>query len=177
LSIEFQVHEGYEPASFPGGMIVKRTKWFSIVATLALSACTFTYAYRAKASSSTGRDGDERTIRQLNEECLNAYDVGDIGTLDRIEDPDFTVSGDFGVVTKQEHLARVRNRKEKAEVISRKIAPQQFRFYDNVALVTETDRPTGTGGTFAFQSTELWVRRGADWRLVHLHYSPLREKQ
>lgn len=132
---------------------------------------------RGKSSPSAGHTADEQAIRQLNEECLTAYDIGDAITLDRIEDADFTLSGDFGVVSKQQHLDRVRHRTTKTEVITRKIDPQQFRFYDNVALVTETDRPTTADGTFAFQSTELWVRRGDAWKLAHLHYSQVKEKQ
>ena len=92
-------------------------------------------------------------------------------------DSDFTISGDFGIVTKREQLDKVRRRTSKPEVISRKIDPQVFRFYDGVALVTETDRPTTKDGSFAFQSTEVWVRRGNTWKLAHLHYSTLEEKQ
>jgi hypothetical protein len=120
---------------------------------------------------------DERVIRQLNEECLHAYDTGDASTLDRIEGADFTVSGDFGVISKREHLDQVRQRTAKTDVISRKIDPQVFRFYESVALVTETDRPTTKDGTFAFQSTEVWLRVGDSWKLVHLHYSQLEEKK
>src|SRR5262245_51038391 len=128
--------------------------------------------------SATNHAADEQTIRQLNEQCLKAHDIGDVATLDRIEDADFTVSGDFGVINKQQQLDKVRQRSDKpSEVITRKIDPQQFRFYGDVALVTETDRPTTKEGTFAFQSTEIWVRRGGSWKLVHLHYSQLDEKQ
>lgn len=120
---------------------------------------------------------DAQVIRQLNEECLHAHDVADVGTLDRIEDSDFTLSGGFGVIRKTEQLDHVRERpKGKTEVIHRKIDPQQFRFYGDVALVTETDRPTTAEGTFAFQSTEVWIRRDGSWKLLHLHYSRLEEK-
>jgi ketosteroid isomerase-like protein len=128
--------------------------------------------------SATNHATEEQTIRQLNEQCLKAHDIGDVATLDRIEDADFTVSGDFGVVNKQQQLDKVRQRSNQpSEVITRKIDPQQFRFYEDVALVTETDRPTTKDGTFAFQSTEVWVRRGDSWKLVHLHYSQLDEKR
>ena len=130
-----------------------------------------------KSSPSTGTVDNERVIRQLNEECLHAHDIGDAATLDRIEDADFTISGDFGVVGKQQQLEGVRQRTSKPEVITRKIEPQVFHFYDGVALVTETDRPTTKDGTFAFQSTEVWIRRGDSWKLAHLHYSAMAEKQ
>jgi len=43
--------------------------------------------------------------------------------------------------------------------------------------VTETDRPTTADGTFAFQSTEVWVHRNDSWKLSHLRYSRLEDKQ
>jgi hypothetical protein len=151
--------------------------FFVLIVLLVVLLCAFTPSSGTGAADSNGRADDERAIRRLNEECLKAHDIGDVATLDRIEDADFTLSGDFGVVSKQQQLDKVRHRTGKPEVITRKIDPQQFRFYDNVALVTETDRPTTADGTFAFQSTEVWVRRGSTWKLVHLHYSPLEDKQ
>jgi hypothetical protein len=157
---------------------MKSRSWFPVVIVLpVVMLCAFTFAHRASVPDATGHGDDERTIRQLNEECLHAHDLGDVATLDRIEGADFTLSGDFGVVSKQQQLDKVRHRTTKTEVITRKIDPQQFRFYDNVALVTETDRPTTAEGTFAFQSTEVWVRRGSEWKLAHLHYSQLEEKK
>jgi hypothetical protein len=81
------------------------------------------------------------------------------------------------VVSKQQHLDGVRTRTSKPEVIIQKIGPQQFRFYDGVALAIETDRPTTADGTFEFQSTEVWVRHGDSWKLFYLHYSRVAEKR
>ena len=152
-------------------------RWFSIVVVLLTFAlCGFTLRVWPGDLAEIGHAKDEQLIRQLNEECLNAHDAADVATLDRIEDSEFTLSGDFGVVDKQQHLDHVRQRSGKSEVIHRKIDPQQFRFYGDVALVTETDRPTTAQGTFAYQTTEVWIRRGASWKLVHLHYSSLTEQ-
>jgi hypothetical protein len=147
-----------------------------VVALLTLAFCAFTFRAWPGAVPAAGQANDEQTIRRLNQECLKAHDLGDVAVLDRIEDADFTLSGDFGVVSKQQQLDQVRHHTGKPVVVTRKIDPQQFRFYDSVALVTETDRPTTADGTFAFQSTEVWVRRGDSWKLVHLHYSRLEEK-
>jgi Domain of unknown function (DUF4440) len=154
-----------------------KQKWFLVMVTLpVLMLCGFTFRFKARAAS-IGHAEDEQAIRQLNEDALHAHDMADAATLDRIEDADFTISGDFGVISKQEQLNGVRKRTGKPEVITRKIDPQVFRFYDDVALVTETDRPTTKEGTFAFQSTEVWVHREGSWKLVHLHYSRRDEKQ
>lgn len=158
--------------------MTSRGWWLSLVVLLsALALCGSTFRVWPGAIPTVGHANDEEAIRRLNEECLKAHDIGDVTTLERIEDADFTLSGDFGVVNKQQQLDKVRHRTGKPEVVFRKIDPQQFRFYDNVALVTETDRPTTADGTFAYQSTEVWVRRGDSWKLVHLHYSRVEEKQ
>ena len=148
-----------------------------VVVLTSLALCAFAFRAQPGGLVKTGHEDEEQIIRQLNVECLHAHDVGDAETLDRIEDSDFTISGDFGVVSKQEQLDEVRKRTRKPEVITRKIDPQVFRFYEGVALVTETDRPTTKDGTFAFQSTEVWVRRSDSWKLAHLHYSQLEEKK
>ena len=157
---------------------MKKTKSFSVIVVLfALVLCAFTFRRGPGGMPTAGHANDERAIRQLNEECLHAHDIADAVTLDRIEDTDFTLSGAFGVITKQAQLDEVRKRTGKPEVITRKIDPQVFRFYDGVVLVTETDWPTTKDGTFGFQSTEVWVRRGDSWKLTHLHYSRLEDKQ
>ena len=158
---------------------MRNQKWFFLEITFGVIVlCVFALRVSSDASPISERANDEQTIRQLNEECLKAHDKGDIATLDRIEDADFTLSGDFGVISKKQHLEKDRQRSNEPQVvISRKIDPQVFRFYGDVALVTETDRPTTKDGTFAFQSTEVWVRKTGSWKLVHLHFSQLDEKQ
>jgi SnoaL-like domain len=149
-------------------------RWISQV--LPFSVLVLCALTTSSGTPSGGHADDQQTIRQLNEQCLHANDIADAATLDRIEGADFTISGDFGVVRKQQQLDAVRQRTRKPEVIKRKIEPQQFRFYNGVALVTETDRPITKDGMFAFQSTEVWVRRDDSWKLVHLHYSRVEEK-
>jgi hypothetical protein len=152
-------------------------KWLLVIASFSVFALWALTLTAVNSSRSTAHSGEEQAIRQLNEECLKAHDLADVPTLDRIEDADFTISGDFGIVNKQQQLDRVRTRTGKPEVVTRKIDSQQFRFYNGIALVTETDRPTTADGTFAFQSTEVWVHRNDSWKLLHLHYSRLEEKQ
>ena len=125
------------------------------------------------AQPSSGRADDEQAIRKLHEAWLKAYDTGDAETLDRIEDDDFTVAGEFGESTKQQQLNSVRHRTEKSEAVNRKADPQRFRFYGNVALVTEIDHTSTAEGPDRFQSTEVWVQTGRTWKVVHLHFSHL----
>jgi ketosteroid isomerase-like protein len=130
----------------------------------------------AKDSASTERASDEQAIRRINDEWLKASDMADAATLDRIETEDFTVSGAFGQTTKQQQLDMVRNHSWKPQTGTLKIENQQFRFYGDVALVTEIDHWSGAEKVSDYQSTTLWRRDGNAWKAVHLHYSALAKK-
>ena len=53
---------------------------------------------------------------------------------------DFTLTGDFGEVPKQQQLDRVRHRKEYASTAHLIVADERFRFYGDAALLTEVER-------------------------------------
>jgi hypothetical protein len=99
--------------------------------------------------------------------------LGDVNILDRVEDVDFTLTGDFGEVTKAQQIADVSHRKPNATSVNVIIANERFRFYGDSAPLTEAEG-YGEGEEFPkYETTSLWVRRGGDWKLVHLHYSKL----
>jgi Domain of unknown function (DUF4440) len=109
---------------------------------------------------------EEETLRQLNEKLPKAHDKADVTTLDQIESDDFTLAGDFGTVTKREHLDQVRLAGGQPEPVNRLIIPQQIRFYGDVALITETDHASRSGGAKSdYQTTSMWVRSGESWRI------------
>jgi Domain of unknown function (DUF4440) len=140
-------------------------KWAMISILMTMSA----FGFGQSASANDGHARDEKAIIQLRDALLKAYDSGDVKTLSEIEDVDFTLAGEFGQVTKQQHLDQVR-RREKPQVVSRKI-DNQFRFYGDVALLTEVDHAADAEGKADYQSTILWVRHGNTWRAAHMHYS------
>jgi ketosteroid isomerase-like protein len=140
--------------------------------TLLLTASMF--ASGQNVSPASTRAQDERAIIQQRDALLKAYDADDVKTLSEIEDDTFTLAGDFGQVTKQQHLDQVR-RREKPQVVSRAI-DNQFRFYGDVALLTEVDHAADAEGKADFQTTILWVRHGNTWRVAHMHYSKVNGK-
>jgi ketosteroid isomerase-like protein len=151
----------------------------AVITVVAVFAIDAIFLAKGPASSANSNDTvKEQTIRQLNEQMLHAYDVADLLILDRVESDDFTVSGDFGIASKQQHLDRTRERGPYSVEVSRNIENQRFRFYGDVALLTEVDRASTTGGgSSRYQSTSVWIRQGETWRVAHLHYSELAEKQ
>jgi ketosteroid isomerase-like protein len=123
--------------------------------------------------AANGRSVDEQAIRQLNEDVLKAYNLGDVKTLDTVEDSDFVLSGDFGEVPKAQQLNDVRHRKENPTSVRVFVANARLRFYGDTALLTEVER-YGEGDAFPrYETTSLWTRRGDSWKLVHMHFSKL----
>jgi hypothetical protein len=146
-------------------------KW--VLISLVLIAPTFAIGQAAQPSSKHA--DDEQAILRLRDALLKAHDAGDVMVLDQIEDGDFTVAGDFGELTKQQHLDSDRHR-EKAQGVRRKIDNERFRFYGDAALLTEIDHASDAAGKADFLTTTLWVRRGETWKITHMHYSKLAEK-
>ncbi len=68
-----------------------------------------------QAAASDDHSGDEQAIRRLNQEVLKAYNLGDVKTLNRVEDADFTLTDDFGEVTKAQQIDDVSHRKPNEE--------------------------------------------------------------
>jgi len=130
-------------------------------------------AHGQAAPAASSHSADEQAIRHLNQDVLKAYNLGDVKTLDRIEDADFTLTGDFGEVTKTKQIDDVSHRPPNATSVNLTVADERLRFYSDAALLTEIDR-YGDGEDFPkYETTSLWVRRGREWKLVHLHYSKL----
>jgi hypothetical protein len=143
------------------------------LATVFLLWISAVFAYGQAAAASSNHAGDEQAIRRLNVDVLKAYNLADVNTLDRVEDVDFTLTGDFGEVTKAQQIDDVSHQKPNATSVNVIIANGRFRFYGDSALLTEVER-YGEGEDFPkYETTSLWVRRGGDWKLVHLHYSKL----
>ena len=131
------------------------------------------FALGQAASAASDHAADEQAIRQLNENALKAYNSGEVSTLDQIEDADFVLTGDFGEVSRAKQIEDASHHKQKASDVRLIVANQHIRFYGDTAVLTEVER-YGDGQDFPkYQSTSVWVRRGQDWKLVHLHYSTL----
>lgn len=130
----------------------------------------------AQTSASNQRTVDQQAIRELNEAALKAYNKGDVDTLDRIEDAEFDLAGDFGEVSKSQQLAEVRQRKQNDSVVNLTIEKQHFRFYGDTALLTEVEKYDDPANPAGFQTTSVWVKKHGAWKIVHLHYSSLGKK-
>jgi hypothetical protein len=138
----------------------------NVMVSLFLTTATFVAGQSAPAAD---KHADQQAIIQQRDALLKAYDIGDIKTLDQIEDDDFTLATEGGQITKQQHLDMVRKR-EQPQQVTRKIE-NQFRMYGDVVLLTEVDHASSPGGNADYQTTTVWVRHGNTWRITHMHFS------
>lgn len=143
---------------------------------VALLVCSAALFVSSQAWSASARDKDEAAIRKLNEEALKAYNTGNLVTVERIEDAGFTLATDSGQISKAQELEYARQRKDLPSSVELTVEDAHIRFFGNTALLTEIEKWGDPAQTAGFQTTSVWVKRGADWKLVHLHYSRLSEK-
>ena len=61
------------------------------------------------------------------------------------------------------------------QAVSRTI-DNQFRFYGDIALLTEVDHARDAEQKADFQTTILWVRHGNTSRAAHMHYSKVNDR-
>ena len=143
---------------------------------LLVVVCASALFVSSQAWSASDRASDEAAIRKLNEQALKAYNTGDLATVDRIEDADFTLASESGQISKTEELESARQRKDLPSTVQLTVENAHFRFLGNTALLTEVEKWGDPAQTAGFQTTSIWVKRGANWKLVHLHYSQLSGK-
>lgn len=141
-----------------------------------LLLCASALIMSLQARPATGPAEDEAAIRHLNEQVLKAYNTGDLATVERILDPGFTLATDSGQTTKAQQMERARQRENLPSTVQLTIENAQIRFFGDTALLTEVEKWGDPADTAGFQTTSIWVKRGPDWKLVHLHYSQLAAK-
>jgi len=142
-------------------------------AKVVLTLCASAALLLAQDRSASGRANDETTIRRLNEQVLKAYNAGEFATVERIEDDGFTLSGEFGELDKAQQMEREHQRKDFSSTVQLTVENARLRFFGDTALLTEVEKWGDPAQTAGFQTTSVWVKRGADWKVVHLHYSQL----
>jgi len=118
------------------------------------------FACAQAAPAANGHSADEQALRQLNEDVLKAYNLGDVKTLDKVEDSDFVLSGDFGEISWAQHLDSVRHRKENPTNVRVFVAHARLRFYGDTALLTEVERYGEGDALPRYETTSVWLGVG-----------------
>lgn len=132
---------------------------------LALACCFLFLAAAGRICGQQGGTPDEKLIRQLNEQYVEAFLKSDVGWYQKHLADDFiciTSSGDI-----LDKPAFSQNTAKGTDVVSYKLDQVRVRFYGNTAVVQATGlfaRKDGSPGRSRY--IDVYVRTGNDWRVV-----------
>ena len=148
-------------------------RWTLVIAVLALTATSIAMGQKQGARRDQRRSV-EHTIRQLDNERIQAQIGADAVALDRIYADDFIGVGPSGTVrTKAQVISDFTSGDLKFQSIS--TDEVQVRVYGNTAVETGLSTMSGQDRGKAVprdtRFTRVWVRQQGRWRLVANHYS------
>jgi hypothetical protein len=132
---------------------------------------------RKEPSWTQPRSGPEAELLEMAEGLRTAELRGDVPFLERVLAEDFLGIGPRGfVLTKDAWLARHRSGDLKYKTIERDEA--SLRTYGDAAILTSREtsqteyrgQPVPVG---ALRATHVFVRKGRDWQLAGVQYSPI----
>jgi uncharacterized protein (TIGR02246 family) len=149
---------------------MRRTR---VIAAVALTATSIALGQDQSASRDEGSNV-EQTIRQLDNERIQAQIHADAAALDRIYADDFIGVGPSGTVrTKPQVISDFTSGTLKFQSIT--TDEVQVRVYENTAVETGLSTMVGQDKGKAVprdtRFTRVWVKQEGRWRLVANHYS------
>lgn len=148
-------------------------KWTLVLAALTLALISIAPGQEPSASRDQN-SSIERTIRQLDNERIQAQIGADAVALDRIYADDFIGVGPSGTVrTKPQVISDFTSGALKFQSIT--TDEVQVRVYENTAVETGLSTMIGQDKGKAVpretRFTRVWVKEQGRWRLVANHYS------
>jgi hypothetical protein len=148
-------------------------RWTIVIAVLVLTAASIARGQEQSASRDQ-TSNVEQTIRQLDNERIQAQIHADAKALDRIYAADFIGVGPSGTVrTKPQVISDFTSGNLKFQSIT--TDEVQVRVYENTAVETGLSTMVGQDKGKAVprdtRFTRVWVNQQGHWRLVSNHYS------
>ena len=122
-----------------------------------------------KSESSSDPSEDERTLKQLEQDWLDAYREGDAEKMSRILADDFVGRwGDGSTTDKRGTVEPVRTGADRHS--SNQLVECNVRIYGDTAVVTgiQTEQSVleGRDGSGTYSYTDVFVKRGGRWQIV-----------
>lgn len=119
---------------------------------------------------------DEQTLKQIEQELLNALLKNDAPVFERYVADAFIFTGpDGGVMNKTENIAALKSGDLKFE--SSKVDDMKVQLHGNTGIVTyqATDKGTYKGKDISGKNrwTDVFVKKGGDWQIVATQGTPL----
>jgi hypothetical protein len=159
------------------------TRWVPSIgaacALLVLAGCAAAPAPQPGAAAPSNDSSGPATIAAaqaialLQSQWRRALTTGDTAFFARTLADDFQLTGGQSVLNKDEFLAAVA--RDSGRIPPGHPEQTRIRIYRNVAVVTGLIRYEIPGGAPPLPSryTEVWVKDGERWRVVHGHYNPI----
>lgn len=161
----------------------RTTRWVPSIgvgcALLFLAGCTGAPARQPGAAAPSNDSSGPATIAAaqaialLQSQWRRALTTGDTAFFTRTLADDFQLTGGQSVLTKDEFVAAVA--RDSGRIPPGHADQTRIRLYGNVAVATGLIRYEIPGGAAPLPSryTEVWVKDGERWRIVHGHYNPI----
>ncbi len=122
------------------------------------------------ALEQTGKNGDvEQQITTVSDQLTQAFGEGDIGWMEKHFADDLTAIHSNGkLVTKAQEIDNVKTGNIKWASVD--LHDRKIRVFGDTAVVTTLASSTGTVGgspySGDFRTTQVWVKRDGNWRMV-----------
>ena len=147
---------------------MKITIWLLIVATLALWTCHI-------AAAATKRDTAASTVLALEKKWNDAYQRGDVVTMNALLADDYIITVEDGnTFSKPGYIAH--NGNSTVHVHVSKMSDLKVRVHGNTAVVTGAYYEKGTEKAKPYEYhdrlTDVWMNTNGRWQLIVSHYSP-----
>jgi ketosteroid isomerase-like protein len=116
---------------------------------------------------------DHDTLLALNAEYINSVQTGDVQRFDEILDADFYCSNPDGALI--DRSAFLRQTAEPVAIRGLTAEDVLIQIIGDAAIIHARTRYTVDGREGAGRYTDVWARRGGQWRAVSTHVTRLSE--
>jgi ketosteroid isomerase-like protein len=116
---------------------------------------------------------DHDTLLALNADYINSVQTGDVKRFDEILDADFYCSNPDGALI--DRSAFLRQTAEPVAIRGLTAEDVLIRIIGDAAIIHARTRYTADGREGAGRYTDVWARRGGQWRAVSAHVTRLSE--
>lgn len=150
-----------------------------------LASCVAS-AQSSAPSQQVSPDNIKQRVGAAERNWLDAIYRRDAAAVDRSESSDLTMIARGTAFTKQEHLAAMQRRQ--TDVASNQtstsytLTNQKISIYGSIAVVTDIASVTTSGPRpdtmpGRYWQTEIWRNEAGNWRLIHVHVSPIPRRE
>ena len=134
-----------------------------------LVLATVVFSAGAEAQS----DQTERQILDAHNAWFEAFDRGDVETIDQMETDDFVLVNGDRIVDKQQQLENIQTGFGGGVEFIRVVGLYRFALRGDAAVITGVQYSSSQAGGDSIVFTEVWMRGDRGWQIDSAHFSPV----